>query len=122
MDRDQAGSSKGQGLCPQMVEMGAEGGGDWKEETWRQPLHQAGVLRESLQVPHEVAGLTAAGIQEDAIERKSVNREAWETGREKGKTTPKRDRESHGNKTEKKLEAATLQQDHPSTLHHNLSC
>lgn len=60
--------------------MGAEEGGDWKEKTWRQPLHHVGVLRESFQVPHEVAGLTATGIQEGAIKRKSVNREAWETG------------------------------------------
>lgn len=36
MDRDQPGGSKGQGLCPQMVEMGV--GGGWKKETWRQPL------------------------------------------------------------------------------------
>lgn len=106
-----------------MVEMGAEGGGGGrKEETWRQTHHQAGVLRESPEVPQEVTGPTATGNQEDAIDRKSVNREAWETGREKGKTTPKRGRESHGDKTEMKLEAATLQQDHPSTLHHNLSC
>ncbi len=112
---------KDRGSVPKCWRRGARGGG-WEEETQRQAFHQAGVLREPLQVPQEVTGPIATGIQEEAVERKSVNRQIWETGREKEKATPKKDRESLGDKTEMKLEAAALQPGHPSTLHHNLRC
>lgn len=85
------------------------------------PPHQAGVLRESLKVSQEVTGLTATGIQEEEIERKIVNTELGKLGEKKGRLHPKETAKAMKTR-QMKLEAATLQQDHPSTLHHNLNC
>lgn len=58
-------------------------------------------------------------MEKEEIGRKSVNREAWETGRQESLHP---EAEEATGKAETELEAAALQQDRPSLLHHNLNC
>lgn len=56
-------------------------------------------------------------MEKEEIGRKSVNRKAWETGRQESLHP---EAEEATGKAETELEAATLQQNRPSLLHHNL--